>query len=46
MFNFNGLDTKGYLMAPTLAKDMRAFLLEEKELYREVSLERFFGKEK
>lgn len=44
LFIFNGLGTKGYLMAPTLAKDMRAFLLEGKELDREVSLERFLGK--
>ena len=44
LFIFNGLGTKGYLMAPTLAKDMRAFLLEGKELDKEVSLERFLGK--
>jgi glycine/D-amino acid oxidase-like deaminating enzyme len=41
LFIFNGLGTKGYLMAPTLAKDMCAFILEEKELEREVSLKRF-----
>jgi len=41
LFIFNGLGTKGYLMAPTLAKDMCAFLLECKELDREVSLKRF-----
>ncbi len=41
LFIFNGLGTKGYLMAPTLAKDMCAFLLEGKELEREVSLKRF-----
>jgi hypothetical protein len=41
LFIFNGLGTKGYLMAPTLAKDMCAFLLEGKELDREVSLKRF-----
>lgn len=41
LFIFNGLGTKGYLMAPTLAKDMCAFLLEGKELDKEVSLKRF-----
>jgi glycine/D-amino acid oxidase-like deaminating enzyme len=41
LFIFNGLGTKGYLMAPTLAKDMCAFLLEGKELEKEVSLKRF-----
>ena len=41
LFIFNGLGTKGYLMAPTLAKDMCALLLEGKELEREVSLKRF-----
>ncbi|NBR13637.1 MAG: FAD-binding oxidoreductase [Flavobacteriales bacterium] len=44
LFIFNGLGTKGYLMAPTLAKDMRAFLLEGKEMDKEVSLERFWGR--
>jgi glycine/D-amino acid oxidase-like deaminating enzyme len=44
LFIFNGLGTKGYLMAPKLAKDMRAFLLEGKELDKEVSLERFLGR--
>lgn len=41
LFIFNGLGTKGYLMAPTLAKDMCAFLLKGKELDKEVSLKRF-----
>jgi glycine/D-amino acid oxidase-like deaminating enzyme len=41
LFIFNGLGTKGYLMAPTLAKDMCAFLLEGKELDKEISLKRF-----
>ena len=45
LFIFNGLGTKGYLMAPTLAKDMCAFLLEGKELDKEVSLKRFDVKE-
>jgi glycine/D-amino acid oxidase-like deaminating enzyme len=44
LFIFNGLGTKGYLMAPTLAKDMRAFLMEGKELDNEVSLNRFIEK--
>jgi len=43
LFIFNGLGTKGYLMAPTLAKDMCAFLLEGKELEKEVSLKRFLN---
>jgi len=41
LFIFNGLGTKGYLMAPTLAKDMAAFLLTGKELDKEVSIKRF-----
>lgn len=41
LFIFNGLGTKGYLMAPTLAKDMGAFLLEGKELDKEISIKRF-----
>ena len=43
LFIFNGLGTKGYLMAPTLAKDMCAFLLEGKELDKDVSLKRFLN---
>jgi glycine/D-amino acid oxidase-like deaminating enzyme len=43
LFIFNGLGTKGYLMAPTLAKDMCGFLLEGKDLDKEVSLKRFLN---
>lgn len=41
LFIFNGLGTKGYLMAPTLSREMCDFILQEKALDKEVSLGRF-----
>lgn len=38
---FNGLGTKGYLMAPLLAKEFVAYLEGEGELDKEVRIERF-----
>ena len=40
-FIFNGLGTKGYMMAPLLAKEMAAYLLGELTLDKEVNIERF-----
>ncbi len=39
---FNGLGTKGYLMAPLLAKEMTDFIIEAKDLHAEVQLSRFY----
>ncbi len=39
---FNGLGTKGYLIAPLLAKEFCDYLLEKKELDPEMNLERFY----
>lgn len=41
LFIFNGLGTKGYLMAPTLSREMCDFILHGKALDKEVSIERF-----
>jgi hypothetical protein len=41
LFVFNGLGTKGYMMAPTLAREMSDFILHEKNLHHEVCVERF-----
>lgn len=41
LFVFNGLGTKGYMIAPLLAKEFVAFLLDKVPLSEEVSLERF-----
>jgi glycine oxidase len=38
---FNGLGTKGYLIAPKLAQEFSLFLDQESELDKEVKLERF-----
>lgn len=38
---FNGLGTKGYMMAPLLAKEMADFIVEGKELDKESRIERF-----
>ena len=38
---FNGLGTKGYLMAPLLAKEFVDYLDNDKELDKEVRIERF-----
>ena len=42
LFIFNGLGAKGYLMAPTLAREMAEFLLEEKVISKEVGINRFY----
>lgn len=44
MYLFNGLGTKGYLMAPTLARELSEHMLEDKPLDREISIERFYKK--
>jgi glycine oxidase len=41
LFIFNGLGTKGYLLAPLLAEEFTDFLLENKPLNPEVSATRF-----
>jgi glycine/D-amino acid oxidase-like deaminating enzyme len=38
---FNGLGTKGYMMAPLLSKEMCLYLLENKSLHKEVVIDRF-----
>lgn len=42
LFIFNGLGAKGYLLAPTLAKEMAKFLVEEFPISKEVSINRFY----
>jgi glycine oxidase len=44
MYLFNGLGTKGYLMAPTLARELCEFMLREIPLDKEISIERFYKK--
>jgi glycine/D-amino acid oxidase-like deaminating enzyme len=44
MYVFNGLGTKGYLMAPTLARELADFMFEGKPLDKEISIERFYKK--
>jgi len=41
LYVFNGLGTKGYMMAPLLSQEMTDFILEGKALNAEVRLERF-----
>ncbi|MES2798570.1 MAG: FAD-dependent oxidoreductase [Bacteroidota bacterium] len=41
IYIFNGLGTKGYLMAPLLAKEMTAFILNGEAVHPETSLLRF-----
>jgi glycine oxidase len=41
VYIFNGLGTKGYLMAPLLALELYQFIFEEKELDREIDIKRF-----
>ncbi len=41
LFIFNGLGTKGYMIAPLLTKEFVDYLLNEKPLDKEVILERF-----
>ena len=42
IYMFNGLGTKGYLMAPLLAEEMADFMISGKELHKEVQLSRFY----
>ncbi|MDG2154265.1 MAG: FAD-dependent oxidoreductase [Crocinitomicaceae bacterium] len=42
LYIFNGLGTKGYLMAPLLAQEMADFMVEGRELHEEVQLSRFY----
>ena len=42
LYIFNGLGTKGYLMAPLLSEEMASFIMGEKPLHREVQLARFY----
>ena len=44
MYLFNGLGTKGYLMAPTLARELSDYMFHEKPLDKEISIERFYRK--
>jgi glycine/D-amino acid oxidase-like deaminating enzyme len=41
VFVFNGLGTKGYMMAPTLARELVAHMLENKPLHSETNISRF-----
>ena len=41
LYIFNGLGTKGYLMAPLLAQEMTDFILEDKILDREIDIQRY-----
>lgn len=41
LYIFNGLGTKGYLMAPLLAKEMADFILNDKNLDREIDIQRY-----
>lgn len=42
LFIFNGLGAKGYLMAPTLAKEMTNFLIGKGFISKEISVNRFY----
>ena len=44
MYVFNGLGTKGYLMAPTLARELADLMFEGKPLDKEISIERIHNK--
>jgi hypothetical protein len=44
MYLFNGLGTKGYLMAPTLARELSDFMFQGIPLDKEISIERFYRK--
>ena len=41
VYVFNGLGTKGYMMAPTLARELVAHMLENKPLHSETNISRF-----
>ena len=42
LFIFNGLGTKGYMLAPLLSLEMAQFMTEGKALHKEVVLSRFY----
>ena len=44
IFLFNGLGTKGYMLAPLLSKEFASYLLDGKPLHPEVQIERFKAK--
>lgn len=44
MYVFNGLGTKGYLMAPTLARELADFMFQGIPLDKEISIERIYKK--
>lgn len=46
IYLFNGLGTKGYLMAPTLARELSEHMLDGTPLDKEISIERFYKKSK
>ena len=41
VYIFNGLGTKGYMMAPTLAKELASFMLDQKPLHPKTNIQRF-----
>ena len=41
LYVYNGLGTKGYMLAPLLSKEMAEFILYETDVDKEVSLSRF-----
>jgi glycine/D-amino acid oxidase-like deaminating enzyme len=46
VYLFNGLGTKGYLMAPTLARELCVFMFDGVPLDKEISIERFYKKQR
>ncbi|MEY3585404.1 MAG: hypothetical protein RLZZ243_468 [Bacteroidota bacterium] len=46
MYLFNGLGTKGYLMAPTLARELCDFMFDGVPLDQEIAIERFYMKQR
>jgi glycine/D-amino acid oxidase-like deaminating enzyme len=41
VYIFNGLGTKGYMMAPTLANELASFILDQTPLHQETDIRRF-----
>ena len=41
VYIFNGLGTKGYMMAPTLANELASFILDQTPLHPETDIRRF-----
>ena len=44
VYLFNGLGTKGYLMAPTLARELSNHMFHDTPLDKEISIQRFYRK--